>query len=212
MAGLVQITYEGKQSITDIQKKFKEHLSQKEILKSTAYAINRTADRVQAHIRVQVRKEYTIKNKSLEKMSNVSKMAAGETTRLYAHVSFSYLTIPMILFRYTGTVGEIYNIKTKQLKPITVTIRKGQTKVFRHAFIRQKKNGSGLGIFSYGRYQDKKFVPDLTLKKQTELKSASPFTMAFSKGIQPKINDYVAKELPGRLQALLDRKLKKMSK
>ncbi|MFZ4546739.1 MAG: hypothetical protein ACOYN4_04860, partial [Bacteroidales bacterium] len=206
---------EGKQSIVDIQNKFKE-LSQKEILKSTAYAINMTANRVQGHIRQQIRKEYTISNKWLMKdgksdFARITKLAAGEPSRLYAHVGFSYKPVPMIYFKHTGTVGEIYNIKTKQLNPINVTIKKGQTKVFRHAFIKVKKSG-GEGIFAYGKYQGKEFVYNKESRRQSELKTASPFTMAFSKGVQPKVNDFIAKELPGRLHAMLEKKLKKISK
>lgn len=202
MPGLVQITYEGRQSISDIQKKFKEQLSQKEILKTTAYSINLTAKRVQAHIRPLIRKEYTIKNKSLAKMSFISKYAAGEVHRLYAHVSFSYRPVPLIEFKHTGTKGS--------KRPVTVTIKKGQTKVFKHAFIKVKRSGNE-GIFAQGKYADKKFTYQKDDKRITELKSASPFTMSFSKGVQPKINTYVAKELPGRVQALLEKKLKKMS-
>lgn len=216
MSGIIAITYEAKQSVSDIQKKFKEHLKDKEILKSTAYAINMTAKRVQGHIRQQIRKEYTISNKWLMKegksdFAKISKFAAGEPSRLYAHVSFSYRPVPLIYFKHTGTVGEIYNIKTKQLKPITVTIKKGQTKVFRHAFIKTKRSG-GEGIFAYGKYQGREFVFSKEIRRQTELKTASPFTMSFSKSVQPKINDFIAKDLPGRLQVMLEKKLKKMSK
>jgi len=206
MAGIVAITYEGKQSVKDIQRKFKDHLSQKEILKSTAYAINMTAKRVQGHIRQQIRKEYTIKNKYLSDKKNdfakISKMAAGQQNRLYAHVSFSYKTVPMIAFKHTGTPGS--------KRPVTVTIKKGQTKVFKHAFVRVMRSGRE-GIFAQGKYADKKFSYDKDSKTITELKTASPFTMTFNKEIQPKINTYVAKELPGRLQAMLEKKLKKMS-
>lgn len=209
MAGLVQITFEGRQSVSDIQKKFKEHMSEKEILKTTARAINEVANKVQGNIRQQIRKEYTVKNKWLMKTSYVSKMAAGDPQRLYAHVSFSYRPIPMIAFKHTG--GTSSNIKTKQTKPISVTIKKGQTKEFRHASIKIKKNGD-IGIFSQGRYVDKKFTFQKDNKRITELKTASPFTMAFSKSIQPVINNYVTRELPAKLQLFLDRKLKKMAK
>ena len=203
MPGLVQITFEGRQSVSDIQRKFKDQLSEKEILKTTAFAINTTAKRLQGHIRIQVRKQYTVKNERLKNMSFVSKQAAGQPSRLYAHVDFSYRPVPMIDFKHTGTPGS--------RRPVTVTIKKGQTKVFRPAFIKEKKNG-GQGIFAQGRYADKKFSYQKDSKRITDLKSASPFTMTFSHDMQPKINEYVAKELPGRLGALLERKLLKMSK
>lgn len=204
---LFQITYEGKQSLKDIQDKFKEELSEKEILKSTAYALNQTATRVQAHIRKQVRKEYTISNPYLSKMSKTIKGAKGTKDSLYTEIGFSYIPVPMIAFKHTGT--------PKSKRPVTVTILKGQTKIFRHAFIRLKstnKDGNEkFGIYSRGRYNGKRFVYNEGDKRTSELRTASPYSMSLGKTIQPRIIAYTEKELPGRLEAVLRKKIEKMA-
>lgn len=199
---LVQITYEGKQSISEIQKKFEKELKKKEILKTTARAINEVATKVQGHIRQQIRKEYTIQNKFLMKTSYLSKRAAGEESRLYAHVNYSFRPIPFIAFKHSGGTGK---------RPVTMTIKKGRSQVFRHAFIKDKRAG-GQGVFAQGRYTNKRFVYHKDDRRVTELKTASPFTMAFSKAIQPRINAYIEKELPVKLELFLQKKLRRMSR
>ena len=215
MSNFVTVTYEGKDSIQEIQKKFKDNLKEKEILKTTARAINETAKKVQGFIRQGVRKEYTIKNKYLMKSSYVSKMASGVGNRLYAHVKFSYRPVPMIAFKHTGT--------SKIERPITVTIKRGKSIRLRHAWIGIKRRAKKdiperEAIFSFGRYIGKRFVPDLNAKKGDwknkagELMTSSPYAMSMNKNMQPKINEYVSRELPVKLQVFLQQKIDKMKR
>lgn len=207
MSGFVNITYEGKHTVNEIQKRFREQLPEKEILKTTARALNETAKKVQGFIRKEVRKEYTVNNKYLDRMSSISKYAAGNSNALYAHVNFSYKPVPMIGFKHTGKPG--------QRKPISITVKKGKSATFRHTFIASLGSGH-IGIFAPGSYNKGEFVyrnaqTSSGKTRITELKSASPFSMMHIKPMQAKIVEYVDKSLPSRLQYFLQKKLDKMN-
>jgi hypothetical protein len=204
----IKIEWEGKKSIKEIQNKFKKELSERAILQATARALNDTANRVQGHIRKEVKNSYTIKQKYLTRASNTSKKAYPTTSGLYAEVSYSSKPIPMIGFENNAQVGKH--------KPITVTIMKGQSKVFRHAFAATFRSGH-TGIMQAGRYEKGKFIPGRLKTNSgrvriTELKAPSPFGMAFSEKIRPKIIKYVDGYLPGRVQFFLEQQLKKITK
>lgn len=208
----VTITYEGKQSVQDIQKKFRDNLSEKEILKTTARAINETAKKVQANIRQNIRKEFTIKNKYLMKpgYKSVNSYASGK--KLYSNIKFSYRPMPMTAFSFTGKPT-----KNGKQRPVSVTVRKGHRIYLRHAVVFERKRKKEtdlvtLGIYAHGRYIGKQFIPDLNSKKVTELKTASPYTMSFGKSMQPKINEFVTRELPIKLRVFLQQKVDKMKR
>ena len=215
MSGLVAITYEGKKSVEKIQQQFKKNLSEKEILKTTARAINETAKKVQGNIRQQIRREFTIKNKYLMKpgyKSYTSKMASGSQNRLYAHIKFSYRPMPMTAFSFTGKPTK----KGKQ-RPVSVEIKKGHRIYLRHATVweRRRKKETDIvtyGIYAHGRYVGKKFVPSTDSHKVTELKTSSPYSMSMGNLMQSKINSYVEKELPIKLQIFLQKKIDKMKR
>lgn len=219
MIGFVNITYEGKHTVNEIQKRFREQLPEKEILKTTARALNETAKKVQGHIRQQIRGEYTVKNKYLmekgySKMSDIMKYASGVHSGLYANVGFSYRTIPMIAFQHTGMRNSD--------RPITVTIKRGSKLRLRHAWIGLRRKASKYkpeieAIYSFGEYA-KKFIPNLHARKgdysqkASELNSSSPFTMMSTNTMRGKIITYIDKTLPSRLQYFLQKKLDNMNK
>lgn len=208
----ISITYDGRYSVQSIQAQFRNQLSEREILKTTARAINETAKKVQGHIRKEVRKDYTVNNKYLDRMSYVSKMAAGTNSGLYSEVKFSYRPVPMIGFKHTGGTAN----KRGKKKNISVTIKKGQAKTFRHAFLATFKSGHK-GIFANGYYDGGKFTRDNTQTgtgkgRITELKSTSPFSMMNIAPMRAKINTYVDRSLPSRLQYFLQQKIDRMTR
>jgi hypothetical protein len=211
-----KITFEGRQTVEEIQRKFKGQLSESEILKTTARALNETAKKVQGFIRKQVRQQYTISSKYLNRVSYINHYAKGQQTGLYANVVFSYQTLPMIAFAHSG-------VKNKKDQVITVEIKKGKTETWRHAFIatmyNQKKSGEYAnheGIFAAGRYVGKRFEYDhsrTASKRQriTELKTASPFTLMTNKVIEKEVYAYIDRALPSRLEYFLQKKVDKMA-
>jgi len=202
----IHITYEGKQSVQEIQKRFKTQLSEKEILKATAYTLNEVAKKAQAFIKKEVKRDYTMSKKYLDRTSKVTHKAQSEATSLYVDIEFNYRPVPMIAFKHTGKPG----IR----KPIRVTIKKGKSTTFKHAFIATMNSGHQ-GIFASGRYINKKFVHDKSTTNSgktriTELKSASPFTMSTSKAMQPRVMKYAGAMVVSRLKHNLQGKINKM--
>jgi hypothetical protein len=208
-----QITVEGRKSIAQIQKDFESKLGSDEILTSTARALNDTATRVQGFIRKEVRKNYTMNKKYLDRMSQVRKYAKGEQSGLYAEVVFRYKPIPMIAFNHSPK---------RRNGGVWVNIKKGKGVRFKRAFIASMRNTSKggeasehEGIFAAGRYVGKEFIYDGSRTASgkvriTELKTASTFTMSTGKELQPKIRAYVDKNLPSRLSYFLQKKIDKL--
>lgn len=212
---MFNITLEKKDSLKDIQRKFESELSEKQIQATTARALNETGKTVQGFIKKQVRAEYTMSAKYLARMSTITHFASGNQSGLYTSINFRYKTIPMIAFKHTGKRG-------KKKSTITVQIKKGNSIALKHAFIAAMRNTSKQGevsehegIYAAGRYVGKKFVYDKSRTASgktriTEMRTASPFTMSLSQSIQPKIDEYVSRTLPSRLEFFLQRKLDKM--
>ena len=116
----------------------------------------------------------------------------------------------MIGFKHTGGIANKKGVK----RPITVTMKKGRAQVFRHAFLSTFRSGH-TGIFARGRYSRGKFVYSNTETRTghtriTELSSASPFTMMSIQPMQEKINNYIERSLPPRLQFFLQQKVDRM--
>jgi hypothetical protein len=208
MSGLIKIEWQGGKTIKDIQKRFEKELSEKVILQATAKALNDTASRVQGYIRKEVKNSYTLSQKYLDRASKTSKKAYSNTSGLYAEVSYSAKTIPLIGFKNNAQVGK--------RKPISVMVLKGKTTVFKHAFAATFKSGH-TGIMQRGRYMNGHFVPERAKTASgrvriTELKAPSPFGMAFSERMKPRITKYVDGYLPGRVQFFLEQQLKRITK
>jgi vacuolar-type H+-ATPase subunit E/Vma4 len=210
------LTFEGRESISQIQRKFEAELNEKQIWHATAQAINDTSNRVQGFIRKQVRNNYTVNSKYLARMSFIRRRAKPEFSRLYSMIDFNYRPVPMIGFKHSGYKGS--------RQPISMEMKRGRAEVFRHAFIATMRNqdkggefSEHEGIYAAGRYEGKKFVyanertPSGKMRI-TELKSASAYTMAGAKESVPKINIYVDNYLPGRLKYFLQKKLEKLTK
>lgn len=208
------ITVDSKQSIQSIQREFADKLSPKEIRKTTAFALNTTARRVISLSRKEIKKEYTVNNKYLDRMAKLSKPASGSSEGLYAEVSYSYKTIPMIGFKNKD------NNKSKSAKRriggVTVEIKHGVSKHLKHAFIATMASGHK-GIFAVGSYVDTSFVYDkersISGKNRiTQLRTSSPMTMTSNKNIQKRTIEYIDLNLPSRLRALLQNKVNKLTK
>jgi len=213
--GLIKIEFEKNHSVKDIQDEFRKYLSEKEILRGTARALNDAANRVQGHIRKEIRKEFTINNKYLSRASQVSHKATANTSDLYASVAFSNRPIPMIGFKHSARPKQ-KNIPVKDRRPISVTITKGKTVFLKRAFFASFRSGhTGLyeaGSYDRGRFIHEKVKTSTGRTKITEMKAPSPFGMAFSERMQPKITKYVDGYLPGRVKFFLEQQLSKMRK
>lgn len=201
------LTYEGKKTAGSVQREFANRLSEKEILKTTAFALNTTARRSQGFVKREVKKDYTTSNKYLDRMSKLSKPASGKQGGLYAEVSYSFKPVPMIGFRHK---------QNGKRSGVSVEIKKGKSILMKHSFIATMKSGHQ-GIFSSGSYVSGKFRPaySRTSNKKTritEMRTASPLTMATSKGLQPRIIKYIGQSLPSRLRAMLQRKVDQVTK
>ena len=208
----VSIIYEGKKTLESIQKEFNNQLSEKEILKTTAGALNVTARKVLTQVKKEIKKEgYTINTKYLNRMASLSKPAKGTVEGLYARISYSYSPIPMIGFKHKGE-------PTKRSKgkrnPIIVEIHKGNPILLRHAWIGTTASGH-TGIFAKGMFVKGQFVKGLKGSNGGtifEQRSASPFTMATNKRVEDKIIDNIKGQLPKRLRAMLQVKINKLTK
>ena len=211
----VFITWEGKNSVESIQRQFKDQLSQQQILRTTARALNETSKRVQGFIKTQVRAGYTMNKKYLDRMASVGHYAKGDSSGLYVNINFRTRAIPMIAFKHTGA-----NRQKEQI--VSVTITKGKSMTLRHAFIARMRNtrNSGEvteheGIYGQGKYVKGKFVhnnakTETGKPRLTEHVSTSPFTASTTKEMQPNVLKYVSTSLPSRLKYFLEKKIKKM--
>jgi hypothetical protein len=208
-----KITMEGKKSIQSIQNEFAKQLSPKEIRKTTAFALNTTARRVIGMAKKEARKEYTVSNKYLDRMSKLSKPAAGTVEGLYAAVSYSFKTVPMVGFNFkesksrTGKAGSGF---------IMINIKKSKNEILKHAFVTSTVSGHK-GIFEMGRYEGSKFIHEKVKTKTgkiriTQLQGPSASTMAANKNTQEHVTTYVEKNLPSLLRALLQNKVNKLTK
>lgn len=212
----IKIEYEGHADMQRIAKEFEGKLSEKEILKTAAFAVNITARRILGMIKKEVKKDYTITNKHLDRAAKLTKPASGNRSGLYATISYSPKTIPMSGFKFSdlnkGGQFFSYNIP---MNGVRIEIKKGKQEILRHAFVKSMKSGH-LGIWGHGSYVSGKFVPKDMLTgggkpKITEMKTASPFTMYTNPKMDNRIYDYVGTNMPNRFKALLQQKVNKMN-
>ena len=208
---MIHIEIEGKNSIEAIQKKFKDQLSEKEIRKTTGFALNKTAEKVSGMIAKNLKDEYTITPKYKKRLSKLTKPAGITSDKLYAEVSYDYGTIPMVGFKHRDN-----NKGKKRTEGVSVEIKKGKNQILKHAFVATMASGH-TGIFATGRYNGGKFIHE-KLKtsnnktKITEMKTASPFTMATNKVVKKQLETKIEEQLPKRVQAMLQQKVNKLTK
>jgi len=207
------MTIEGKKSLKSIQQEFANKLSKKVILKTTALSLNITARRVISQVKKDVKKEYTINNKYLNRMATL-KPASGTVEGLYAAVSYSYKPVPMVGFKNKD------NNKSKSPKKrtggVTIEIKRGRNQLLKHAFIATMASGHK-GIYAQGLYKGKTFINDKVKTEKgkariTEMRGPSPMTMVSNKDIQKRTVTYVKTNLPPRLRALLQNEINKLTK
>ena len=208
-----KITIEGRKSLQSIQHEFADKLSPQVIRTTTARALNITANRVKKMAMKEVTKEYTVNNKYLNRMADVTKPAAGKVDGLYAEISYSFKTVPMVGFNFkesksrTGKKGNGF---------IMIEIKKSKNQILKHAFVASMVSGH-TGIYAAGRYKGSHFIYNKERtatgkQKITEMKTSSPFGMSTNKDVQGRTTTYVEKNLPGRLRALLQQKVDRLTK
>jgi hypothetical protein len=210
----MNIKVEFKTPIGKIQKEFENQLSGKQILKTTAVALNETARKAIPQLKKEAKTRYTIDRKYLSKIAKITKPARGTHSGLYVELSTNTSPTPLIGFKHR-------NLKPMHWKRgmsggVQIEVIKGKQHLLKHAFIATMTSGH-TGIFQSGRYQGGKFVPgkDRTSSGKTritELKSASPFSMIRNKDIEKNIQNTIQSQLPGRVRALLQQKVDKLKK
>lgn len=222
MSNLISIKFEGKNSISEIQKKFNKELSQKEILKTTAHTLNEVSNRLQKFLIKQIKKEYTISEKYIERLGSKYDREKATPKKLFVSTNFRYKPMPLIAFKWSGK----FSTKDNWNEGVGVEVKKGKSMYFKHAVLLNMKTKPSrdtgevsrhIGIFGKGRYIGKKFVSDGSRTRTgktrlSEFKSVSAFTMVTSKEMQPKIIQYIDNTLPKRMQHNLQRKLDRMTK
>jgi len=208
------IKVEYKTDLKKIQKEFKSQLSEKEILKTTAFALNETARKTRTQLKKEARAGYTIDKKYQERMSEITKPARGTQSGLYVELSTNTSPIPLIGFKHQ-------DLKPKPWKRgvaggVQIEVLKGKQQLLKHAFIATMSSGH-TGIFQRGSYQNGKFKAgnekiSSGKTRITELKTVSPYFIFKNKDIQKRITQTIESQLPGRLRVFLQKKVDKLKK
>ena len=210
----INVTIEGKKSIESIQKEFSNQLSEKQILKTTAFALNETSRKVISRSKKEIKQEYTVNNKYLDRMAKVKKPARGTQSGLYTEIHYRYSPVPMIGFKNKDK-GTKKGIRLKS-GGVQVEILRGKQQLLKHAFISTMRSGHR-GIFGRGSYINGKFIfskerTSSGKSRISEYKTASPFTMGRNRNIESRMTAYVKQTLPSRTKALLQLKVDKLTK
>lgn len=202
----IRIETETRGAIEAIQQKFKKELSEREILRGTAQAINGTLNRCKTKIKKPIAAEYNITSKALGKMADVRPKAQAGS--LYAGLRLSYAPIPIIGFRPKQTPTGV-----------SVTIRKGKPVAIKSAFLATMKSGH-TGVFARGQYgkgKGKGFQFENTKTsggkvRITQLQTASPFTMGLSKKVAREVSTFMQTEAVRATEGILKSKVDKLGK
>ena len=161
-----------------------------------------------------IKQEYNINSKYLSRMATVFPKANKKN--LFAGIQLRLAPIPIIGFRPKQTGSAI-----------SVTIKKGKTEVFRHAFIRTMTNVSKTGDireheglwFKGVRGQEGKSIKTKNYSKEeknykykiTEYKTTSPFAMGTSKTVASEIQSFMGSEVLKRVEGILRGKVDKIA-
>jgi hypothetical protein len=210
----IVITEEKKGEIHRIQEQFRNQLSKEQIEKGTAAAINYVMGRTVARLNKAIKKEYNIDGKYLKRMAVINKAKAGT---LFAEIWLRSAAVPFIGF------------KPKIRKSsISVTIKKGKTEVFRHAFVATMTNvrkdtgevAEHKGIWFKGLHeQEGKSIPTKNYSKEkknykykiTEYKTASPWSMGLYRPVAMEAQSYMGTEVLKRVEGILRGKVDKIA-
>ncbi len=195
----VRISYEAQNSMDKIAKEFRGRLSETEINKTAAAALNITTRRILAKIVKDAQKDFTITGKYMERTAKM-KPAGRDRSNLYTTLSYARGVIPAVGYKYSP-VGSRGGIR--------IEVRKGKAEILRHAFVATMKSGHK-GIWVNGHYSNNKLVPGGS--KLTEVKSPSPFGMYTNERMNQTVYKYIDENLTKRFAALLQNKVNKLSK
>ena len=218
----ITITTQKRKEIERIQKEFEGKLSNSVILRATAQAMNGTMKKAIPKIKKEVKAEYNITSKYLGRIAKVRPRANSNS--LNAGIYLNCAPIPIIGF------------KPKETKNgVAVSIKKGETKVFKNAF-RITFKSEHVGILGRGRYskkwvhgwdlpngRGKRYSRTLRTNEKrnrgqitkrwaiTEIRTASPFSMGVGKNVAPKVEAFIGKEVIRATRGILEAQLKKIT-
>lgn len=201
----IKFTQEKRGEIERIQREFRDKLSANEILRGTARGINSALTRSIPRINKHIKGEYNIAQKYLSRQVLASPKASSVS--LWGGLKINQKKIPIIAF------------KPKQSgSAISVSIRKGQTKLIRNAFIATMDSGH-IGTFARGKYNGSEFQPGqfkpLRNKTKghriTELLTVSPFTMSITKEVSSEVQEFMGNEVTRAVHGILTGRVAKIT-
>lgn len=201
-----EITQEKRGEVEAVMGRFKNQLSEKEILRATAGGINdalRTGiSNRQKGINSRIKAKYNIKQKYLSKQTKIAPKATG--SRLWGGIRVNTDTIP------------IYAFKPKQDgSHISVAIQKGRAVLIRNSFIATMAGGY-TSVFSRGKYvKGQGFVSGKEKTSRgkvrvTKLQTVSPYTMAINKEIASNVSELIGSEVSVRVEGILRKKVEQI--
>ena len=212
----LNITFYQDKSMEACAKRFKKNLSQTQIDKIAARAINKIADKSVSMVQKEAKRNYTITPKYLERVVMIGHKARGNENELYTLIYYNFATLPLAAFRFQNMNPRDKFITFNSTQPgVMVEQKKGHSKLFKHAFVKTLKSGH-TGIWGHGRYIGGKFTPQnvLTRNKKpliTEMRGASAFTMFTNRMMQEKLKVYMKENLVPTFEKMLSDKVAKMS-
>lgn len=203
-----KIYFDKEFDVKAVTERYKSQLSEKEILKTTAYAINQTIRMTQGKVSRLIRENYTVKPSALKSSSYISKFATGTKTGAYAELAFVRRPLSISDFK----TKDLNKKKKDAQNGIQVEIRKGSVKFLRHAFMKTLRSGR-IAVMGHGKYKDGKFETNQPGEELiNEMKTASPFSMTLNKDVKRELTPYITTTLLGKIEVLLEKKVERLTK
>lgn len=216
------IKYEGKNTFESLKRDFEKHLSKEVIYKKTAAAINETLKRSVPIVHKQIRKKYTVKLEAIKidkgtriKYAN-PKLGRGG---LWGSVSIKGNSIDISHFKHKVRKG-----KGRRQGGVNLEVIKGRNIYMKHLFratVKYNEDGeeqTKTALFGRGRYikgrgfVHKKFLTSTGKTAITKMRGPSPYAMLMNKDVESQISQYINKNYPARLQALLQMEVNKIGR
>lgn len=217
----IKFTEERRGEIRRIQDAFRNHLSEKDILKATATGINSAMSRTIGHIKKAIAAEYNITSKHLGRVGKVSLYAKPDASQLYAHISLNTKPFPTYAFKPTVSGSNV---------SVTYS-RGGGVSIIQNAFIATVPAGSKsehTGVFFRGMYMKPrgmdrgKYYTDTRqtgqrgriLKKVriTEAHGPSVYGMGRSKEVAAQAQEYMSQQALARVEGVLRNRVEKIAR
>lgn len=194
----IDIDIDVKKAIREVRSGFK-HLSQSQVNKATARAINEVISKAHVFAAKTMRAKYRVRGKDIKKT-----MRPYKATQRRLTATIGVVTRPMPLMAFSPR-------KTKHGVSVNIA---GKRSIIRSAFIATMKSNHK-GVFARGRYRDQKFTfrtkrlvktgPDLPID---ELVTVSPYSMLANAAV----SNAVAKKMESDFVPALLRQMKKVDR